>query len=205
MKINFFDKKLNKTAKDLNFSIKAPNENLILHALRVLFFNERKARAVTKTKAEVRGGGKKPWRQKGTGRARTGSTRNPHWVGGGVSHGPRNINWTLSISKVMGKKAFVSAVFLKASQKQIDIVDFPELKSPKCKEVKQIFNTVLADDAKKTILLITNNDEFLLKSVRNLKNVKSASSSEVNTKDIVTANRIIITQNALSKFEERVK
>ncbi len=202
MKISYFDKKLNKSDKELNLDASKVNLNLVLQNLRVLFFNSRTAMAVTKTKAEVSGGGKKPWRQKGTGRARTGSIRNPHWVGGGVSHGPRNVNWNISMSKKMAKKAFRDALAIKATNKTLNIVEF-DFKAPKTKELTTILNTVnLEKNA--TTAVILNKEANVEKSAANLKKVYTVDVNSLNVKDIVSAKNVIISEKALSVLSERL-
>lgn len=205
MKVTYFDKQLKKGEKDINFGDKTPSINLILQNLRVSLFNSRKARAVTKTKAEVRGGGKKPWRQKGTGRARTGSIRNPHWVGGGVSHGPRNINWSLSMSKNMAKRAFKDLFKVKAEQEQLNIVNFDSFTAPKSKDLRILLKSVLETNADKSITIIVNKEESLVKSASNFANIKTFDINSLSIKDVASSENVIISEKALSNLEERLK
>lgn len=206
MKISFFDAKLNKSQKEVKLGIEAEKPSIVLQSIRVALFNGRKARAVTKTKAMVSGGGKKPWRQKGTGRARTGSTRNPHWVGGGVAHGPQNINWSLNIPKTFKKIAFKSALLKKINDQNIYFVDFSSIKEVKTKSAKNILNTVVGDKfLTEPTLVVTNKEDNIVKSFNNLKNVKTVSANVVSTKDIVGASKILISSNSEKVFLERVK
>lgn len=190
IKVNFF-----KDKKELNF-------DLLNQYLRVYLSNQRQGTSKTKTKAEVRGGGKKPWKQKGTGRARAGSIRSPLWVGGGVTHGPTPKNWSLKLNKKMVKKAFYEALFLAMKEDKVAVVDFNDsfkkISTKKAAEFVKGLN-------KASKLLLVNNNEVLFKSFRNLFETEAKSASNVNVYDILNANTVLIEKKAFSDIEKRIK
>lgn len=155
----------------------------------------------TKTRAEVRGGGKKPWRQKGTGRARQGSIRAPHWRGGGVTFGPTpDINYKKSVNKKVRALAFKSALSIKASEQNLVIVDKFNFAKPSTKEMVNVMKNLQIDDQK--ILIITKeNEELVIKSSNNIKGVKTLPSIKLNLFDILNATKLVMTEEAAMAVE----
>ena len=171
------------------------NADLVSQALRVFLANKRQVLASTKDRAQVRGGGKKPWRQKGTGRARHGSIRSPLWRHGGVTFGPtKERNFKLKINKKMARKAFLIALSAKAKDNEILVFEELKLAAPKTKEAAKImanFSQV------KNGLLIIPKDENLKKSFRNLPNIATANISSLNILDVLKYRHLIFTKDGI--------
>ena len=173
------------------------NEGLIYLAVQRQLGCMRSSNAYTKTKGDVRGGGRKPWKQKGTGRARTGMIRNPHWRGGGVTFGPRgNRNFDKQMTKKMRRSALFSALSSKAADKAIVGLDKYEVDTPKTKDFAAFLTKLGAD--KRTLVVSATNDPMLLKSTNNLQKVKTISAQYLNVMDIINADKIIFLQDALT-------
>ena len=140
------------------------NRNLLLQYIRVFLANKRQGTSSTKTRGEVSGGGKKPWKQKGTGRARHGSSRSPIWAGGGISHGPKPVDWSLSLPKKMKKLSMISALSSKTQASALKIVQDFNFDSPKTKQMEDFMaNTSLTD---KTLLILATNNLHTRKVLR---------------------------------------
>ncbi|ATZ17732.1 50S ribosomal protein L4 [Mesoplasma melaleucae] len=155
----------------------------------------------TKTRAEVRGGGKKPWRQKGTGRARQGSIRAPHWRGGGVTFGPTpDINYKKSVNKKVRALAFKSALSLKASEQNLVIVDKFDFAKASTKEMVSVMKNLQIDD-QKTLIITKQNEELVIKSSNNIKGVKTLPSIKLNLFDILNATKLVMTEEAAMAVE----
>ena len=171
------------------------NSDLVSQALRVFLANKRQLLSSTKDRAQVRGGGKKPWRQKGTGRARHGSIRSPLWRHGGVTFGPtKERNFKLKINKKMARKAFLIALSAKAKDNEILVFEELKLAAPKTKEAAKImanFSQV------KNGLLIIPKDENLKKSFRNLPNIATANISSLNILDVLKYRHLIFTKDGI--------
>lgn len=163
---------------------------------------ERQGTHSTLTKGEVRGGGKKPWKQKHTGKARTGSTRNPHWVGGGVAFGPKpNRNYLKKVNSKVFKLAFKSALSLKLSADSIlALVDKVDLKKPSTKTVVSFLNKLNLNDKK--VLFITNDVDNLNLSINNIEKATSKKWNSVSVKDLMHAKVIVLQEGTLSKIKE---
>ena len=177
------------------------NRLLISMAVDSYLANQRQSNANVKTRAEVSGGGKKPWKQKGTGRARVGSSRSPIWRGGGVSFGPKSTdNYSKSLSKKMAQNAIRSAFSLKAQEESIVVYEDIDLgKEVKTKKILKILN----DFAKEKVLVILpegKSDIFL--AARNIKNVIIKGVNEINTFTILNAKKVIILEKSLEKIYE---
>ncbi|PIR43679.1 50S ribosomal protein L4 [candidate division WWE3 bacterium CG10_big_fil_rev_8_21_14_0_10_32_10] len=208
MKIPFYTKKLEKQTKEISDKILVVEgkKEALLQTLRVYFFNKRQGSVKTKTRGEVSGGGRKPWRQKGTGRARHGSIRSPLWSGGGVSHGPRPKNWNLNINKKMKRIAFNYVLTEKLKNNKVLVIDFPGMTEPKTKEVKKLLKDVYNKVLPKSMLIITSKGEVILnKSLANLTNVFVRNVSTVNAFDILKSDSVIITSDSFVYLEERLK
>lgn len=178
-----------------------PNENLVHRILLLQQANRRRPIAHTLTKGEVRGGGKKPHKQKHTGWARQGSSRSPHFRGGGVTFGPRSVrNFTLRASKGERRGALFSALSMKCKEGRISALEKFETASPKTK----IFTTMLSalPFAKKTLFVLPEKNEVFAKSARNIPRVKTIIVNVLNVEDILTHQDVVFMQDALLKLEE---
>ncbi len=177
--------------------------------------NSRKPVAHTKTRGEVKGGGRKPWRQKGTGRARHGSIRSPLWIGGGVVFGPRNDrNFSKKINKKIRKKAILMALSDRFSESSAVIVDNLDINTPKTKEAVSIFSNffdkVFGSEDKKDInsigykfLIVTpDTNENLILAVRNIPKVKVIRADSLNTKDLVDFPKLVILEDSIKVIED---
>lgn len=172
------------------------NGDLISQVLYVYFSNERKGTSNAKTRGDVSGGGKKPWKQKGTGRARQGSIRSPLWVGGGVTFVPNNKNWKKSINKKMVKKAACMMLSKRLDEKAVDFV-----KMDLEKELKDIRKDV-AKSSEKT-LLISENEKLNL-AARNMSSVSVITPMKLNVKNIVNAKKLLIDEESVKILEDRL-
>ncbi len=179
-----------------------PNDAVLYDAITLARNNERQASANTKTRSEVSGGGRKPWKQKGTGRARQGSTRAPHWYHGGVVFGPTpDRNYTRKMNKKERKLALKSALSYKLIDSEMIVLDAFNLESNKTKEAIQILTNLKVNN-EKTLIVVDKLDENLVLATRNLANVILLESNEINTLDVVSADRMLITENAIKQIEE---
>lgn len=180
-----------------------PNDAVLYDALRLARNNYRQGTADTKTRSEVSGGGKKPWRQKGTGRARQGSTRAPHWIKGGIVFGPHPRSYSIKMNRKERRLALKSALAYKALESKLIVVDNIELDSCKTKDIKAILKNL--NVAGKTLIVVDELNDNIILSTRNLNNVLLLSASEINTYDIVYADTMVVTKSALEKIEEVLK
>ena len=171
------------------------NADLIAQVLYVYANNERKGTSAVKGKGDVSGGGRKPWKQKGTGRARSGSIRSPLWVGGGVAFGPNNRNWKRSINKKMVQKAM--CIMLSKRNKE-ELVKFVNIDSKN--ELKSLRDKVTKESSKRS-LLVSDSEKV---SLRNVKSFKVTTPMGVNLKDLVSAKNILIDMEALNILEKRL-
>ncbi|AVQ45044.1 50S ribosomal protein L4 [Clostridium botulinum] len=167
--------------------------------VKALLANKRQGTQSAKTRAEVSGGGIKPWRQKGTGRARQGSIRAPQWIHGGIVFAPKPRDYRMSIPKSMKKVAIKSALTSKVNEKLMVVVDDIKLETPKTKEVVKMLN---AFDAKKTLIITNNVEENVYKSARNIEGVQIIPVNNINVYDILKYDKVVITKDAVSKIEE---
>ena len=164
--------------------------------------NQRQLSAKVKDRGEVRGGGRKPWRQKGTGRARHGSTRSPIWAGGGVTHGPTGEqNYKRKLNQKMRKKALFSTLSEKLRQKQVFVLDSLKLDHAKTKELATIFEG-LPSDKKSTLLVLPSLDISLIRAAKNIPYVKTVQARELNVLHLVTATYVILPQESLRILEK---
>ncbi|EDU39038.1 50S ribosomal protein L4 [Clostridium sporogenes] len=167
--------------------------------VKALLANKRQGTQSAKTRAEVSGGGIKPWRQKGTGRARQGSIRAPQWIHGGIVFAPKPRDYRMSIPKSMKKVAIKSALTSKVNEKLMVVVDDIKLETPKTKEVVKMLN---AFDAKKTLIITNNSEENVYKSARNIEGVQIIPVNNINVYDVLKYDKVVITKDAVSKIEE---
>lgn len=186
------------------FEVK-PNKHLLAEAVRIQLSNSRQGTAHTKTRGEVAGGGKKPWKQKGTGRARAGSIRSPIWRHGGVTFGPRsNRNWELKINKKAKTQALFMSLSDKASDKQFIVIDQMVMDQPKTKEFVKMFaglQGTLKSIGKKQLLVTPKKDDKISRSSRNIKSVKLVSANSLNLVDVLTADTILVLKDSLKVIE----
>jgi large subunit ribosomal protein L4 len=166
----------------------------------MLLNNSRRGTASTKTRAEVRGGGRKPWRQKGTGRARHGSIRSPIWRGGGVVFGPKPRNYRYLLPKKVRRAATRSALTSKLKQDQLIILDELRLEVPKTKEIVRVLTNLGIRG--KALLVSGGPDVNLYKSSRNIPGIKSVPAGQINVLDILQHERLVMTKDAVEKIEE---
>ncbi|MCM0649395.1 50S ribosomal protein L4 [Clostridium swellfunianum] len=161
--------------------------------------NKRQGTQSTKTRAEVSGGGIKPWRQKGTGRARQGSTRSPQWIHGGIVFAPKPRDYSMATPKKMRRVAIKAALSSKVVDNNLIVLESLELAAPKTKEVVAMLN---AFSAKKTLIVTAEVNENVYKSARNIEGVAVAPVNNINVYDLLKYEKVIVTKDAVSKIEE---
>jgi large subunit ribosomal protein L4 len=199
--VDVFDIEKKKVAEvDLNDAVFAAevNEAIIYDVVKMQLASRRSGTASTKTRSDVSGGGKKPWRQKGTGRARSGTSRSPIWRSGGTVFGPHPRDYSYSIPKKVRKKALISALSMKFKEnKMVILKDFPmeKISTRVFKGVFDLFNL------KKALFVLDDNNEVLLKSSRNIKNVKMVRSEGINVYDILNHEHLILLEPSVKKIE----
>jgi large subunit ribosomal protein L4 len=176
------------------------NQALLHQALLRQQANQRQGTHQTKTRGEVSGGGKKPWRQKGTGRARQGSTRAPQWRHGGTVFGPHPRSYEQDLPKKQRRLALRAALASKADAEQLRVVEEIALEAPKTKTMAELFGKISAGD--RTLFVIPEHDLNLEKSVRNLATVKTILVSNLNVSDVMTADSVVFTRGALDQLGE---
>ena len=174
------------------------NEAIIYDVVKMQLASRRSGTASTKTRSDVSGGGKKPWRQKGTGRARAGTTRSPIWRGGGIVFGPHPRDYSYSIPKKVRKKAIISALSMKFKEnKMLILKDFP-MEKISTRIFKGVFDLF---SLKKALFILDDNNAVLLKSSRNIKNVKMIRSEGINVYDILNHEHLILLEPSVKKIE----
>ncbi len=176
------------------------NEVVMHSAVVNMLANARQGTQSTKTKSEVRGGGKKPWRQKGTGRARQGSIRSAQWVGGGIVLGPKPRSYSYTLPKKVKRLALKSALTTKVLDNNIIVLDDIKLEAIKTKEMVNVLNNLKVDTT--ALIVLPEVDEKVVLSARNIENVKTATYSTINTYDILKYKKFIVTKDAVAKIEE---
>ena len=187
------------TLSDAIFGI-TPNA-AVMHAAVINYLaNQRQGTQSTLTRTEVSGGGKKPWRQKGTGHARQGSTRAPQWRHGGIVHAPKPRDYSYSLNKKVRKLALKSALSDKVLGGNLIVLDELKLETYKTKVVADCLKAIGA--GKKTLVVLENNDAFAVKSIANIAGAKSAQINTINTYDIINADTLVIVKGAVAKLEE---
>lgn len=180
---------------------KAPyNEDLIHQAVVTYLANQRQGTKSTLTRSEVAGGGRKPWRQKGTGHARQGSIRSPQWVHGGVALGPKPRSYRFSLNKKVKKVAIKSALSAKLADSELVLVDNITMSDYKTKDFIKMLDALGAD--KKALVVLPEVDKKVVKSASNIKGVKTAYVGELNVYDILNHDKLILALGALDKIEE---
>lgn len=173
----------------------------VMHQMVVNYLaNQRQGTQSALTRAEVSGGGKKPWRQKGTGRARQGSTRSPQWTHGGVVFAPKPRSYSFTVNKKVRRLAMKSALSTKAASQEIVILDEIKLDNYKTKVIVDMLKAI--DVTKKALIVLPEVDGKVIKSANNIKGVKTAQVNELNVYDILNADKLVIVKDAVSKIEE---
>ena len=176
-----------------------PNEAVVHSVLVNYLANQRQGTQNTKTRAEVRGGGKKPWRQKGTGRARQGSIRAPQWIKGGIALGPKPRAYSYRINKKEKALAVKSLLSAKLAESNLVVVDNFDLKEIKTKEVANSLNNLKVDNG---LIVVAEQNENLQKSARNIKDVKTTRATSLNVFDLLKFKKLVLTEDAVKKIEE---
>lgn len=202
MKIKVFDK-TGKNKEEVDFSIAdvEVNSEILAQYIRVYNTNQRQGTADTKNRREVRGGGKKPWKQKGTGRARSGSIRSPLWVGGGVVHGPSPKDWGLKLGTKIRQKALSQAIALKKDN--ISAFEFGSGNSVISTKMASGLIKTLGD--KKSVLVLHGGSDVIFKSFRNLQYVNVVTTAELNVIDLLNADVVLVEKSAISLLQARIK
>lgn len=177
-----------------------PNEGVMFDAVIMQRASLRQGTHAVKNRSAVRGGGRKPWRQKGTGRARQGSTRSPQWVGGGTVFGPTPRSYSYKLPKKVRRLALQSVLSQKVLEGKLIVVDSLQFDAPKTKEFKQFLNNIKVDA--KTLLVLEGDNTNTYYSARNIDNVKVIDDNNVNVLDVMNFDTLIITKAALSTVEE---
>lgn len=179
------------------FGVNVENHELVKQAYLAYLANGRTNNAVTKTRGLVRGGGRKPWRQKGTGNARVGSSRNPIWRGGGITFGPTGQeNYTHRLSTQAKRQALRQALSMAADSNKIIVIESFDVKDGKTKTASQLLNKVGATG--KVVLALDNKEEAVERAVGNLQNVRTTQAVYLNVFDILNADHVVLTGSALS-------
>ena len=172
-----------------------PNMAVMHQVVTAQLAGKRRGTASTKTRAEVRGGGRKPWRQKGLGRARQGSIRAPHWVGGGVAHGPKPRDYSQRTPKKMKRLALRSALSARASEEAVLVLEPIEWAPAKTKQAVALLSAIGANG--KTLLVVNKTDEAAHRAFRNLGNVVIAEPGHVTTYDVLWSDQVVFTTSTL--------
>lgn len=177
-----------------------PNSAVLHSAVVNYLANQRQGTQSTKTRTEVRGGGKKPWRQKGTGHARQGSTRAPQWTHGGVALGPKPRSYTYVLPKKMRRLALKSALSSKVADGEMLVLEELTLDAIKTKTIATMLTALQAD--RKVLLVLPEKNDVVVKSARNIPGVKTALVNTLNTYDILNADKLIVVKGAVQQIEE---
>lgn len=200
--VGVFNKEGNKVADmELNEKVFATEVNeYALHQVVVsLLANKRQGTQSTKTRSEVRGGGIKPWRQKGTGRARQGSIRAPQWIKGGIVFAPKPRDYRVSVPKSMRKVAMKSALTSKVQENQMIVLESLSFEAPKTKNMVEMLK---AFEANKALIITAESNEAVYKSARNIQGISVIPANNINVYDILKYEKLFITKDAVSKIEE---
>lgn len=204
MKVKVLDTKGNTveeiTLKKEVFGVE-PNLEILGQYLRVFRANLRQGTSSTKTRGDVSGGGIKPWRQKGTGRARVGSSRVPLWRHGGISHGPQPKDWSLRFPKKMKRLAIISALSSVAADKKITVLDKISMKTPDTKAMTDILKKL--DVAGKILIVLNTPESNTIKSAKNIKGVKTTVTTNLNAYELLNAKNVVFLKDAVESLEKK--
>jgi len=185
--------------KDEIFGI-TPNQNAVHEVVKNYLANQRQGTQSAKNRGEVRGGGKKPFRQKGTGRHRQGSSTDPSQVGGGITFAPKPRDYRYTLPKKLRRLAMKSVLSSKVEEKEIIVLDALALEAPKTKEMIKVLENIKA--AKKALIVMSDKDENVIKSAANIPGVRTALVSTMNVYEIINHTSFIVTKDAINKIEE---
>ena len=177
-----------------------PNEELVQAAVVNYLANQRQGTQSTKTRAEVRGGGRKPWRQNGTGRARQGSIRAPQWIKGGIALGPKPRSYRYTINKKERRIAIKSVLSSKVLENQLTVVDNISFDEIKTKNMVTALNNLKVEG--KTLIMLAEKNENVQKSARNIEGVKTTLVNTINVYDLLKYNKLVVTLDTVKKLEE---
>ena len=177
-----------------------PNEAIVHSVLVNYLANQRQGTQSTKTRAEVSGGGRKPWRQKGTGRARQGSTRAPQWIKGGIALGPKPRSYKYTVNKKERALAVKSVLSSKVLDNELVVVDSIPMKEIKTKEMVKTLSNLKVEG--KTLIMLPEKNENVQKSARNIENVKTTLVGTINIYDLLKYNKLVVTEDTIKKLEE---
>ncbi|MDM5336026.1 50S ribosomal protein L4 [Fictibacillus enclensis] len=177
-----------------------PNQNVLFDAVVMQQASQRQGNHDVKNRSEVAGGGRKPWRQKGTGRARQGSIRSPQWVGGGVVFGPTPRSYSFKLPKKVRRLAIKSALSSKVIDNNLVVLDALSFDAPKTKDMKQVLTNLSAD--RKALVVTGDFNEFVALSARNIPGVTVVTASGVNVLDVLNHDKLVMTRDAVEKVEE---
>ena len=200
--VGVFNKEGNKVSDmELSESVFAVevNEYALHQVVVALLANKRQGTQSTKTRSEVRGGGAKPWRQKGTGRARQGSIRAPQWIKGGIVFAPKPRDYRVSVPKSMRKVAMKSALTSKVQENQMIILESLNFEAPKTKNIIEMLKAL---EANKALIITAESNEVVYKSARNIQGISIIPANNINVYDLLKYEKLIITKDAVSKIEE---
>ena len=176
------------------------NEAVLHTAVRAYLMNQRQGTQSTLTRTEVSGGGKKPWKQKGTGHARQGSTRSPQWVHGGIALGPKPRSYRVNLNKGLKRAALFSALSSKVAESEMVVVDAITATEYKTKAMVSMLSAIGA--GKKALVVLPEVNEFVIKSLANIEGVKSTQWNTINVYDILNCDTLIVAKDAVAKIEE---
>ena len=177
-----------------------PNENIVHSVLVNYLANQRQGTQSTKTRAEVSGGGKKPWRQKGTGRARQGSTRSPQWIKGGIALGPKPRSYTYKVNKKEKRLAVKSVLSSKVMENELVVVDKLAFDEIKTKNMANALSSLKVEG--KALILLPEKNENVQKSARNIEGVKTSLVNTINVYDLLKYTNLVVTLDTIKKLEE---
>ena len=193
-----------KKVSDIELSDKVfgiePNENIVHSVLVNYLANQRQGTQSTKTRAEVSGGGRKPWRQKGTGRARQGSIRAPQWIKGGIALGPKPRSYKYTVNKKERRLAIRSVLSSKVLEKELTVVDKLELKEIKTKTMVKALAALKVEG--KTFIVVSEKNKNVVMSARNIEGVKTISANNINVFDLLKYNNLVLPVDTVKKLEE---
>jgi large subunit ribosomal protein L4 len=177
------------------------HEHLLWLSVKRHLGNQRQGTAKVKTRGEVSGGGRKPWRQKGTGRARSGSNTSPLWPGGGRAFGPKPRDYRTEMPKAQRRRALASALSLKAGENAVSVIESLAFDAPRTKEMASVLKR-LGLDSKRTLLVLDRADENVVKSCRNIANLRTTMAHQVNPYELLDCDAVLVTRAGLDRMKE---
>ena len=202
-KVDVYDmqgKKVSDVELDASVSGIEPNEAVVHSVLVNYLANQRQGTQSTKTRAEVSGGGRKPWRQKGTGRARQGSIRAPQWIKGGIALGPKPRSYTYKVNKKERQLAIRSLLSSKVLENELTVVEKLEMKEAKTKEMVKTLSNLKVEG--KTLIIVADKNENVYLSSRNIEGVKAITLNMINVYDLLQYNKLVLPLDTVKKLEE---